>query len=256
MPCLPQSPHSLLFHPREYFPHMLQNIILMCSVHLNYFINRTPLNEGLLNFEIHVILHSITLRIFVQFQLRSKGERFSVVPQGLSGSLSERDKCTTAVQALLPRSRSHTQTISLSTVCDSKVNEQVLLCIWLLSLHMLFWRSILCVSIACSCLLLCSIPWYEYSTPQLVYPCCCWQLFLVRSFWGGFYEKTYYTYLCERLFVDTHISHFHILRERIKRQTRSANKHWRGCRKKGTLLQCWWECKLLQPTIEDSMEVP
>ena len=31
----------------------------------------------------------------------------------------------------------------------------------------------------------------------------------------------------------------------IKRSTN--NKCWRGCGEKGTLLPCWWECKLVQP---------
>ena len=31
----------------------------------------------------------------------------------------------------------------------------------------------------------------------------------------------------------------------IKKPTN--NKCWRGCGKKGTLLHCWWECKLIQP---------
>ena len=30
----------------------------------------------------------------------------------------------------------------------------------------------------------------------------------------------------------------------IKKSTN--NKCWRGCREKGTLLHCWWECKLMQ----------
>ena len=29
-----------------------------------------------------------------------------------------------------------------------------------------------------------------------------------------------------------------------------------GCEGKGTLMYCWWECTLVQATVENSMEVP
>ena len=40
---------------------------------------------------------------------------------------------------------------------------------------------------------------------------------------------------------------YHLTPFRMSFINKSTNKAWRGCGEKGTLLLCWWECKLVEP---------
>ena len=50
---------------------------------------------------------------------------------------------------------------------------------------------------------------------------------------------------------------YHLIPVRMAITKKSTNnKCWGGCGEKGTFLHCWWECKLITATMEDSMEIP
>jgi hypothetical protein len=44
---------------------------------------------------------------------------------------------------------------------------------------------------------------------------------------------------------------FHLTPVRMaKIKTSGYNTCWRGCGERGTLLHCWWDCKLVQPLLK------
>ena len=47
--------------------------------------------------------------------------------------------------------------------------------------------------------------------------------------------------------IKTTMRYYHTPVRRVLIKKSTNNKFWRGCGGKGTLLHCWWECKLIQP---------
>ena len=80
--------------------------------------------------------------------------------------------------------------------------------------------------------------------PQNFYHC-----WLPEQFTNGLdweYRKTEFVFICKE-FTGTTIR-YHLTPVRMALIKKSVNnKCWQRCEKKGTLMHCWWDCKLVQP---------
>ena len=64
------------------------------------------------------------------------------------------------------------------------------------------------------------------------------------------------TFIIREMQIKT-IMMYHLLPVRMVAIKKSTNnKRWRECGEKGTLLHCWWECKLAQPLWRTVWEIP
>ena len=62
--------------------------------------------------------------------------------------------------------------------------------------------------------------------------------------------------LCANRCTQKLYKSYHLTPVRMANINNSGNnRYWRGCGERGSLLHCWWQCKLVQP-LWKSTEVP